>query len=504
MNRLLAVIGDRLNPIVVKETRQAVNSRLVAGFLLLFLAIELIVTVLMISSRDLGGSDAMDLRAGRDIFAIVQGILLGTCMILIPTMTGMRLATERSDVNVDLLFISSLSPRAVLSGKLIAAAALALVVFSAAAPFMTFAYVMRGLDVPTILIVLLADYLAVLVATSFLLMVASIPAPRGLRIILGLAGFVGVCFLGGGLLSMSSEFLRFGAGFDTSSTDFWLAMLGLAISTFGSIGLFMFWGVALVSPPASNRAFGVRIYTVAIWLLNFIICAIWSWRLNGPEPVYAWGIVGTIWFSFMMLVAICERDEWGPRVAKKIPRNPLLWPLAFLTYSGAACGLLYAVLGCLLSIVGMAFWYDVVPPAAGLRREFRWTPVHVAAVIAGYTYCYGLTAVLFRRLLHGTTFRSGYTWLLAGILFGIGCTVPFILRFMFFGSQVGYHDETIWLYLPNPIVMADDAIDRRHSSHIELTLAFLGLWGLAVTVANGPWLIRQVVKFRYRSSDDDE
>ncbi len=48
------------------------------------------------------------------MFTFVQGILLGTCLVIIPAMTGVRLAVERSDVNVDLLFISSLSPRAVL------------------------------------------------------------------------------------------------------------------------------------------------------------------------------------------------------------------------------------------------------------------------------------------------------------------------------------------------------------------------------------------------------
>ena len=33
MNEFLARLGDRINPIVVKETRQAVNSRLVAAFM---------------------------------------------------------------------------------------------------------------------------------------------------------------------------------------------------------------------------------------------------------------------------------------------------------------------------------------------------------------------------------------------------------------------------------------------------------------------------------------
>ena len=203
MTEFLARLGDRINPIVVKETRQAVNSRLVAAFLLIFLGVQLLVMLLTITGREVSGSD-VDLRAGREMFTIVQGILLGACMVLIPTMTGARLASERSDVNVDLLFISSLTPRAVLLGKLIAAAALALLIFSACAPFMTFAYVMRGLDMPTILIVLTADYLAVLLGTTWALFLASVPANRGLRILLGLGGFIFICYLGGGLLVASA------------------------------------------------------------------------------------------------------------------------------------------------------------------------------------------------------------------------------------------------------------------------------------------------------------
>ena len=502
MNRFLAALGDRINPIVVKETRQAVSSRLVAGFLLLFLAIELAVVLLMITAREASSADQMDLRAGREIFSIVQGILLGTCMILIPTMTAMRLASERSDVNVDLLFISSLSPRSVLSGKLFAAAALALVIFSAAAPFMTFAYVMRGLDVPTIFIVLLADFLAVLVATSFLLLIASMPAPRGIRIILGLMGFIAVCWMGAGLLAASSNFLRYGGGYDTTSREFWLGVAGLTLAILGGIGLFFVWAVALVSPPAANRAFGVRVYTIGLWLVEAALCGIWSWWIARPEPMVVWGFVGTLWFSLQMLIAICERDSWGPRVTRRIPRNPLLWLPALLFYSGAAGGLLFAVLGCLLSIVGMAFWSEVIPNPRGMARsDFGSEAIEVACLIAGYTFCYSMTAVLFRRLFSGSAFRIGYTWLVAGILFGLGCTIPFIFRFAFISNRnYGYPEDTMWLYLPNPVVIIEYAT-ARSKPDLGLAFGFLTLWAAAATLTNITWIVKQVGSFRRRESE---
>jgi hypothetical protein len=191
---------------------------------------------LMIAGRELGRGGEVDLRAGRDMFTFVQGILLGTCMVLIPALTGVRLAVERSDVNVDLLFISSLTPRAVVAGKLVAAGALALLIFSACAPFMTFAYVMRGLDVPTILVVLTADYLAVMASTALAVFLASVPANRGLRIFLGVAGFMAMCYMGAALLAGSSAFLRYGAGFDTAEWEFWAGFAGVATLVVGAIG----------------------------------------------------------------------------------------------------------------------------------------------------------------------------------------------------------------------------------------------------------------------------
>ena len=500
MTEFLARLGDRINPIVVKETRQAVNSRLVAAFLLIFLGVQLLVMLLTITGREVSGSD-VDLRAGREMFTIVQGILLGACMVLIPTMTGARLASERSDVNVDLLFISSLTPRAVLLGKLIAAAALALLIFSACAPFMTFAYVMRGLDMPTILIVLTGDYLAVLLGTTWALFLASVPANRGLRILLGLGGFFFICYLGGGLLVASAAFLRGGSDFDLGTWEFWLACLGVIGLTFGSIGLLFVWSVALISPPAANRAFQVRVYTLLLWALGFVGFAIWSLLIGRPEPVGIWGMLGCAAFSLQMVVAVCERDHWGGRVARRIPRNVALRVPAFIFYSGAAGGIAFGVIGAALSAVGIAFWYLILPSTRYSREEEY---ALIAVLVAAYTYCYSLTAAVIRRALDGkSAFRPGYTWVIALILFGLGCTLPFIFRFAFSDPYSRYgHDELMPLYVTNPAVMIPDAV-RLSDNHVVFTIIFLMLWGGVITMANAQWFVKQAMNFRPPDSEPE-
>src|SRR5579884_1934259 len=180
--RLLETIDDALNPIVVKELRQAVQSRMVVGVLLLFLLLQLAVmgTYLLLNSVS-GRLDQSDFQAGRDMFGILQGILLGTCMLFLPGYTGARLAAERSDTNVDLLFITTLRPRAIISGKMVAALVLAVMIFSACMPFMAFTYFLRGIDVPSIVVVITLDFLAVMSSVMLSIFVAVLPVHRGVK-----------------------------------------------------------------------------------------------------------------------------------------------------------------------------------------------------------------------------------------------------------------------------------------------------------------------------------
>ena len=195
--------------------------------------------------------------------------------------------------------------------------------------------------------------------------------------------------------------------------------------------------MALISPPAANRAHTVRLYTAIVWLLECAACAYLSDRIGHPRPMVIWGLVGTIWFSLQMIIATSERDEWGPRVARTIPRSAPRRALAFLFYSGAGGGLLFGALGCLASIAGM-----VIAIRAYLSIDIeREQPVELASLIAAYTYCYCLSGILVRRLLAKSHFRIGFTWLLSGILFGLGSAIPFILAFAIFEHHHRASDE---------------------------------------------------------------
>ena len=504
MTRFLNNLGDRVNPIVVKEMRQAVNSRFVAGMLVLFLGIELIVLTLMLVFN-MDEKQTLDLRLGRQIFAATQGILLVSCMLLIPILTGGRLASERSDVNVDLLFISSLSPRAIMMGKCCAAAALAILIFSALRPFMTFAYLLRGLDIPTIVVVLTGDFLAVLLGTMFALFIASIPANIGIRILLGLFAIVCLGIMTVSFLSYTSIDLMLDIQADKQSGMFWLGFAGICGGIFGGIGLLFFWATALISPPASNRAFLVRLYAVALWLYLIASGAVWSLIEENEGPMSACGLFATLLFSLQMLIATSERDHLGHRVLHRIPRSPLLRLPAFLFTSGAAGGFLFAIVGCIATVAVMYLW-RVLNPTITSRHSDEGV-LMVCMLLPVYTYCYCMTAVILRRLLRSASFKFSLTWLLACIIFGLSCLLPFIAHAALFARYRSmYEPETMWVFLPSAPVMIGEAVSER-DNYLEMTIPFLVLWVVAVTAINAPWLIGQVIRFKpptKRADDADE
>ena len=70
----MQAVSDRTNPVVVKELRQAVQSRLVIAILLLYL----LVNVLIVSGFLILSSTATTTeRAGQDLFDVLFVVLVG-------------------------------------------------------------------------------------------------------------------------------------------------------------------------------------------------------------------------------------------------------------------------------------------------------------------------------------------------------------------------------------------------------------------------------------------
>ncbi len=508
MAGLLGRLDDALNPIVVKELRQAVRSRLVTTVLLLFLVAQ--VTYLgihLVVDQVEGRLASVDFQAGRTTFAVLQGIMLGTCMLFLPIYTGVRLAAERSEVNVDLLFISTLRPRAIVTGKLTATLLLALMIFSACAPFLAFTYFLRGIDLPTIYLVLALDFVAVVVAVQLAIFLAVIPANRILKVLLGLLGLGALAMGLGSTLAGTVALAEEGLGYLMEDREFYTVVTGLGLMVLALVGLLFTWSVALLHPPSANRALPMRVYLLVLCPVGGLLLGYADRAQERPSaegPFLAWFMAVAALAVLALVIAINEREQWGPRVTRTIPRRWWLRAPALLLYSGSAGGVLFALVLFGGAALALQLWREVVPndsrhlfPGAPqwLRvTDWRQVIFETMAVLALYAYCYALTASLVRRVFLPRV-PVGYTWVVFLALLVAGSVLPFLGAFLFLYGEWNYQLHFFWL-LSNPVAAAGEMSDPRLSFRESAYWLFAGVWAGAITLASVPWFMRQVLRFR--------
>ena len=496
-------MDDLLNPIVVKELRQVVRSRVIMAALILFLIVQLGILLFNLSVDERRGVDYSSLHAGRSIFTVFQGILLGTCMLLVPTYAGIRLSSEHSETNVDLLFISTLRPRHIIAGKMQASIVLMLLIFSACAPFMTFTYLMRGIDIPSIVLILALDFLVVLFGTQAAIFLGSIPANLGLRLFLGVSGLVALFFVFLGAMASSIGVLELGLGSRMDTSEFWLAVGGVAIVLVASIGQFFTWAVSIVSSPSANRAFPSRLYFLGFWLVTGGVAVVLTYRIREVELFLMWSILVTLMLCLQVVVSINERQQWGMRVLRMVPRNRFLRPMAFLFFSGSAGGILFAagMVSLTFALTLLAVNTDVFSSLSfsPYRLEMYRRQIAAFGLIALYTLVYCLMAVWVRNVLFSKLVKTSHTWVVSLLLFGIGFSLPLFLVFMFQNEDWRMGQVDPWWYISNPVWTIYEITERGGSNADDFrlgSLVFLSAMTFLMLMANMPWIVRQVRRFR--------
>lgn len=500
--RLVDKMDDLFNPIVVKELRQAVKSRIVIAALFLFLLIELVILLMSLSLEANLQMDSANSHVGRKIFELLEGLLLGTCMLLIPTYAGIRLAAEHSDTNVDLLFISTLRPRGIIAGKLQASIVLILLIFSACAPFMTFTYLLRGIDVPSILLLLVLDFLMVLLATQGAIFLGAVPANPGLKLLLGLMGLGMLIALFVYTMLFSVEMLDLGMGSRLDSIEFWMIAGAVAILLLGTGGLFFTWSVAIVSPPSANRALPVRLYILGYWLVTGGVAILLTRHFHTPVALYLWQWAIVALLCSQIVVSINEREQWGMRVRRTIPRRGWLRGIAFMTYSGAAGGVLFALLLIALTLIFLSmplhYWTEISPLMPGRPADdFLPLTTFVLLLIALYTVDYCLTAVWLRHMLFAGRLKASYTWVLALVLWGLGSALPYPLLFLFKNQEWQSRQLSPWWQITNPVSTIFTCVEggTEGTPFRMKCLPFLIGWGQIALLGCLPWIVRQMKRF---------
>ncbi len=458
--------GDWVNPVAVKEFRQAVQSRWVIGVLLIFLLIDLGIV---------GGYLAMTPEAatsshgGRDVCGGLLTILLLTCIAFVPLYTGIRLSLERNDTNLDLLFVTTISPGAIVRGKYLTAMALTLLMFSVCMPFIALTYLLRGVDLPTIFFLLAHGFLFCAVANGLGVFAGAVSGSWFIRGVVDLGALLGLLYLAVVATALSQSVLMFGTGMVFSHMDWSEYGITLLIAGLG-LGLLYVLSVCLLSPRSSNRMFVPRLYITGSWMLvGILMIALSHWERT-PWPIESWVVCSGAAFAVLMVAALGERDAWSARVRQRIPRHPLLRLVAFVFYTGSAGGVLWCVLLYGITSVTARLWVGQM----GLATTSFENLCGTTSFVFGYALCYCLTAAVLRV----TVLRSVAPINVAATAIFVGVGVWLVPYFTAFLLSSDRFEEPSWCLLASPMVLATDD-DAAKAAAPVLIAAWLcvGVWG---------------------------
>lgn len=351
------MIGDRLNPILVKEIRQALKSRQ-------FTATLSLVLLCCCGWSFLGvawiGPAAALVPSGPSMFYGYYLILAVPLLVVVPYGAFRSLADERQERTHELVSITTLTPRQIVGGKLASAGLQMILFLPAVAPCLAFTYLLRGIDLPAVLLVLFYTVLASTAYSVAGLVLGTLGAQRAFQAALSVV-FVGglllACFVA---VSIVGSWIGFrGAMYTDDGTFWWVnAIITSIIVAYMVLGFLA--ATAGLTFAADNRSTALRVamllpHAVFVGMLPLI------WRMEGrvePKLLYfVFSLLLAYWYAMGALMS-AEMPELSARVRRQLPQS--LVGRMFLTWfnPGPATGYVFAVasMGSAIAVAAAVAW----------------------------------------------------------------------------------------------------------------------------------------------------
>ncbi|MFO0897644.1 MAG: hypothetical protein U0836_09515 [Pirellulales bacterium] len=490
--------GDRLNPILVKEARQALKSK---QFVMTFALVLLASWFWSVGGMLWLGPDANYRPTGQQMFFGYLVILGFPLIVVVPFGAFQSLSSEREDRTFELLSISTLKPWQFISGKLASAMLQMLVYLSAVSPCLAFTYMLRGIDILAILMMTGYVVLASLGFSALALLLATLTTEKHWQVVLSVLLILALmyCFMGG--MATASQMTGEVWAFD--DVWFWVANAGALSAYVSYLALVIAAAGAQLSFASDNRSTKLRVIMLlqqALWIGWF--CGLWlawgmadaSLYLFAAVPLLQWGALGALMTG--------ESPHLSRRVQRSLPQS--FFGRAFLTWfnPGPGTGYLFVVanlatiwLATLVAIVVMedrglgalSFLTTRFPPSANDQVERVFYFVTLGSLYV--TLYLGLG-----RLLIGLARRFASTTLFLALLVNFllllgGTAMPMVIQF---SQDPPVRDYTLWQSF-NPFwTLGDVAAARRTSHEAGTVLLIVGSATLLVFLLNLPQVIHEV------------
>lgn len=334
-----------MNPVIIKELRQTARSKFAKWIILLFPLAQIVCVAFVIISSSYAGKHILATTPdiGSQIFKSLL-LLFIICVFLTSVYTGVRMAYERSDNNLDLFYITAIRSGAIIRGKLLAALIIVLLFFSLSLPYMMFTYMLRGIDLTSIFVVLILNLLATIILTQAAIFVATIELNKYVKIILGvIVTFIGF-FIFKWIVEFSTSALVGGMWNQLGTWLFNKKMIIITSVCLTVWGLLHALSIANITPLHKNRRFAGNIYFLSIFILSGTVWACINIIEKKSSLKFSHFFAPcSIIISTALLAGVIERERTGTKTWRNIVVTRLpLWVLRL--YNGKTRIIIWLIL----------------------------------------------------------------------------------------------------------------------------------------------------------------
>lgn len=340
--------SDWINPIVVKECRQALKSRQFFFSFTLTLVFCWLWSIFGVWSNASRNGDLSGPTMLMGYFVILSFPLL----VIVPFSAFRSLTVEREDKTYELLAVTTLKPRQIVTGKFVSALVQMLLFISGVLPCFGFTALLQGIDLPMMGFLFLHVVLASISLIMFCLMAASLVQERFWQMLMT------VFILGGLLLGFwgamaALEGMRFIGGFTNmlQEREFWPAFLGIVLAQATWWLVYHQIATSQLTFASDNRSTALRVCVVIQQLVyvGWFAYFCWTMSMNGfdvfrnDDAAFTLLIPALIYWYAIGTFATGEPEVLSSRVKRQLPESFLGRMFTNWFFPGPGRGYLFAV-----------------------------------------------------------------------------------------------------------------------------------------------------------------
>ena len=387
---------------------------------------------------------------GAEMFYGYYMILAFPLLVIVPYGAFRSLAGEREDRTFELLSITTLSPRQIVSGKLASAVVQMVVYLSAVSPCLTFTYMLRGIDIVSIVFILVYVCAGSLAFSLIALLLATVSRERHWQVVISLTVVVALCF--GFVLSCAAcyELLRSGS-FPVDQRMVLDRPRGRSHRLCQLFPLFFCAAAAQLTFASDNRSTPLRICMLTQQALaGWIAFSIWETRSDSQFfsigiPLIMGLTAAAVHWSLMGMFLVGESPNLRRACSEPCQKRlrdgrdlSWLFPGPGRGYVFVLANMAAAVAMALLSMLAWEALYSINPMGFRGPRSINWLTMGILAL--GYMAFYlGLGKLIVAWLCQYSVAGAISSVLVHVLLVLLGCGVPLVIHLMSDFRMSGYN-----------------------------------------------------------------